>query len=132
MTFASLAGLVLAAVLAFPQGAWAQELAGRTHFRVLHVMSYHSPMGWADGQLGAFQEQLAPLQVEYRVLRMSDVPLVEVKVISTDNPPSGIGEAGVPVIAPAIANAVGQLTGGKRLRQLPMLPNRVQAALRAA
>jgi isoquinoline 1-oxidoreductase beta subunit len=69
---------------------------------------------------------------EYRVLRMSDVPLVEVKVISTDNPPSGIGEAGVPVIAPAIANAVGQLTGGKRLRQLPMLPNRVLAALRAA
>jgi len=69
---------------------------------------------------------------QYRVLRMSDVPPVEVKVISTDNPPSGIGEAGVPVIAPAIANAVSQLTGGKRLRQLPMLPNRVQAALRAA
>jgi len=69
---------------------------------------------------------------EYRVLRMSDVPSIEVKVISTDNLPSGIGEAGVPVIAPAIANAVGQLTGGKRLRQLPMLPNRVQAALRAA
>ena len=69
---------------------------------------------------------------QYRVLRMSDVPPVEVKVISTDNPPSGIGEAGVPVIAPAIANAVSQLTGGKRLRLLPMLPNRVQAALRAA
>ena len=46
--------------------------------------------------------------------------------------PPCIGEAGVPVIAPAIANAVSQLTGGKRLRQLPMLPNRVQAALRAA
>jgi isoquinoline 1-oxidoreductase subunit beta len=70
---------------------------------------------------------------QYRVLRMSPTSLQSrSKVISTDNPPSGIGEAGVPVIAPAIANAIGQLTGGKRLRQLPMPPNRVQAALRAA
>jgi isoquinoline 1-oxidoreductase subunit beta len=65
---------------------------------------------------------------DYRVTRMSDVPPIEIKVISTDNPPTGIGEAGVPVVGPAIANAVAQLTG-KRLRQLPMLPNRVLAAL---
>ncbi len=68
---------------------------------------------------------------DYRVMRMSDVPPIEIKVISTDNPPTGIGEAGVPVVAPAIANAVAQLTG-KRLRQLPMLPSRVQAAIRGA
>jgi isoquinoline 1-oxidoreductase beta subunit len=60
---------------------------------------------------------------------MSDVPPIEIKVISTDNPPTGIGEAGVPVVGPAIANAVAQLTG-KRLRQLPMLPNRVLATLK--
>ena len=68
----------------------------------------------------------------YQVLRMSEVPPIEVKVISTDNPPTGIGEAGVPVVAPAIANAVAQLMGGKRLRALPMSPDRVLAALRGA
>jgi len=65
---------------------------------------------------------------EYRVVRMSDMPPMDVKVISTDNPPTGIGEAGVPVIAPAIANAVAQLTG-KRLRHLPMTPDRVKRGL---
>ncbi len=68
----------------------------------------------------------------YHVLRMNEVPPIEVKVISTDNAPTGIGEAGVPVVAPAIANAVAKLTGGKRLRQLPMTPERVKTALRGA
>jgi isoquinoline 1-oxidoreductase beta subunit len=68
---------------------------------------------------------------EYRVMRMSDVPPIEIKVVSTDNPPTGIGEAGVPVVAPAIANAVAQLIG-KRLRQLPMLPSRMQAVIKGA
>ena len=65
---------------------------------------------------------------EYKPLRMSEIPPIDVKIISTDNPPSGIGEAGVPAVAPAIANAVFALTG-KRLRQMPMLPERVKAAL---
>ncbi|MEJ2432424.1 MAG: molybdopterin-dependent oxidoreductase [Pseudolabrys sp.] len=68
----------------------------------------------------------------YHVNRMADVPPIEVKVISTNNRPTGIGEAGVPVVAPAIANAVARLTGGKRLRQLPMTPERVKQALRGA
>ena len=65
---------------------------------------------------------------EYRVMRMSDMPIMDVKVISTDNKPTGIGEAGVPVVAPAIANAVAPLTG-KRLRHLPMTPERVKRGL---
>jgi isoquinoline 1-oxidoreductase beta subunit len=65
---------------------------------------------------------------DYKVLRMSDVPEIEIRLLQTDNPPSGAGEAGIPAIAPAIANAVAQLTGGKRVRQLPMLPSRVKAA----
>lgn len=64
----------------------------------------------------------------YQVMRMSDVPPMDVKVISTADEPSGIGEAGVPVIAPAIANAVAQLSG-KRLRHLPMTPDRVKQTL---
>ncbi len=65
----------------------------------------------------------------YSVMRMSEVPPIDVKVISTDNPPTGIGEAGVPVVAPAIANAVARLTG-KRLRMLPMSPDRVSMVTR--
>ena len=67
----------------------------------------------------------------YPVLRMSDVPPMEVAVISTDDPPTGIGEAGVPAVAPAIANAVAMLTG-KRLRHLPMTPDRVKQSLGSA
>jgi isoquinoline 1-oxidoreductase beta subunit len=65
---------------------------------------------------------------EYPVMRMSDVPPMAVRVISTDALPTGIGEAGVPVVAPAIANAVAALTG-KRLRHLPMRPERVKRGL---
>ena len=65
---------------------------------------------------------------DYRVMRMSDMPPMDVKVISTANTPTGIGEAGVPVVAPAIANAVAQITG-KRLRHLPMTPERVKRGL---
>jgi isoquinoline 1-oxidoreductase beta subunit len=64
----------------------------------------------------------------YPVLRMSDIPPMDVEVISTNDPPTGIGEAGVPAVAPAIANAVAQLTG-KRLRHLPMTPDRVKQSL---
>jgi isoquinoline 1-oxidoreductase subunit beta len=64
----------------------------------------------------------------YPVLRMSEIPPMDVAVISTEDAPTGIGEAGVPAVAPAIANAVAQLTG-KRLRHLPMTPDRVKQSL---
>jgi len=67
---------------------------------------------------------------QYQVLRMSDMPEIHTRVIATDNPPTGLGELGVPCVAPAIANAVFKLTG-KRLRQLPMSPERVVATLKA-
>jgi len=67
---------------------------------------------------------------DYSLLRMADAPEIHVQVFSTDNPPGGIGEAGLPPMAPAIANGVAALTGA-RVRQLPMLPERVLAALRA-
>ncbi len=66
----------------------------------------------------------------YPVMRMSDVPEIHTKVMATNNPPSGMGEIGVITVAPAIANAVFQLTG-KRLRHVPMTAERVQAALKA-
>ncbi|HXZ22659.1 MAG TPA: molybdopterin cofactor-binding domain-containing protein [Pseudolabrys sp.] len=63
----------------------------------------------------------------YPVMRMSEVPEIHTKVVGTENPPSGMGEIGVVTVAPAIANAVFQLTG-KRLRHLPMTAERVKKA----
>jgi isoquinoline 1-oxidoreductase beta subunit len=65
---------------------------------------------------------------DYPVLRMSDVPPIHTRIITTDNPPTGMGEIGVVTVAPAIANAMFQLTG-KRLRHLPMSAERVKKAL---
>jgi isoquinoline 1-oxidoreductase beta subunit len=67
---------------------------------------------------------------QYQVTRMSDMPEIHTRVIVTDNAPTGLGELGVPAVAPAIGNAVFKLTG-KRLRQLPMSPQRVTATLKA-
>ncbi len=55
---------------------------------------------------------------DYPILRMNETPKMTTKVIVTDNKPGGIGEVGVPPVAPAVANAVFKLTG-KRLRDLP-------------
>src|SRR6476659_10305989 len=62
---------------------------------------------------------------DYPVLRMSDLPDIRTKIVTSDNPPTGMGEIGVVAVAPAIANAVFQLTG-KRIRNLPMSPDRVK------
>jgi isoquinoline 1-oxidoreductase beta subunit len=67
---------------------------------------------------------------DYEVTRMSDVPNIEVRVVSTDNPPTGAGEDGVPLVASAVGNAVAALTG-VRLRELPFAPDRVRGALGA-
>jgi len=55
---------------------------------------------------------------KYRILRANEAPAVTVKVMPTDNYPGGMGEVGLPPLAPAVANAVAVLTG-KRLRELP-------------
>jgi isoquinoline 1-oxidoreductase subunit beta len=62
----------------------------------------------------------------YPVVRMSEAPPVEVHVVASTEPPTGIGEPGTPPLAPALANAYFALTG-KRVRKLPFA-----AALRSA
>ncbi|MBI3716070.1 MAG: xanthine dehydrogenase family protein molybdopterin-binding subunit [Betaproteobacteria bacterium] len=56
----------------------------------------------------------------YPMLRMSETPLVEIHMIASGNKPGGIGEVGVPLAAPAIANAIAAATG-KRIRKMPLL-----------
>lgn len=55
---------------------------------------------------------------DYPVLRMQDMPKVEVHIVASTENPSGVGEPGTPVIAPAVANALFAATG-KRLHVLP-------------
>jgi isoquinoline 1-oxidoreductase beta subunit len=56
----------------------------------------------------------------YRVLRNSEAPTVETYILPSSNPPTGIGEPGVPVIGPAVANAILALTG-QPTNSLPMV-----------
>ena len=67
---------------------------------------------------------------DYEVARMSDVPNIEIKIVSTDNKPTGGGEEGVPLVAGAVGNAIATLTG-VRLRELPFSPDRVRGAIGA-
>ena len=56
---------------------------------------------------------------DYPALRLHEMPVVEVHIVPSTERPSGVGEPGVPPIAPAVANAVFAATG-RRLRRLPL------------
>ena len=55
----------------------------------------------------------------YDVLRINEMPVVEVHIVPSQAAPGGIGEASTPSIIPAVANAIFAATG-KRLRKLPI------------
>lgn len=55
----------------------------------------------------------------YPPLRIGEMPKVEVHIVPSTAPPTGIGEPGVPPVAPAVANAIAAATG-KRLHRLPI------------
>ena len=59
---------------------------------------------------------------DYPILRMSEAPSVEVVIVDSTDKPTGVGEPGLPPIAPAVANAVYRATG-QRLRSLPLAVN---------
>ena len=56
---------------------------------------------------------------DYRVLRINEMPKIEVYIVDSAEPPSGIGEPTVPPIGPAVSNAIFAATG-KRVRTLPL------------
>ena len=74
----------------------------------------HSALHFKDGQV---QESNFH---DYEVLRMNEMPRVETHIVNSGEKMGGIGEVGVPPIAPAVANAVAALTG-QRLRELPLV-----------
>ena len=55
----------------------------------------------------------------YPVVRLADMPRIETHIVESHEPPGGVGEPGTPPIAPAVANALFDLTG-RRLRKLPL------------
>ncbi|WP_324743209.1 xanthine dehydrogenase family protein molybdopterin-binding subunit [Pseudomonas veronii] len=65
---------------------------------------------------------------DYTVMRMRDLPNFHIELIKTDNRPTGIGQMPVPIVAPAIGNAIAKLTG-VRLRTTPMTSERLKVAL---
>jgi isoquinoline 1-oxidoreductase subunit beta len=73
----------------------------------------HSKLSFAEGRVQQSNFH------DYRVLRLNEMPQVEVHIVPSTEKSGGIGETGVPPIAPAVANAVFALTG-QRLRELPL------------
>ncbi len=68
---------------------------------------------------------------DYDVIRMSEVPEIEVHVVKSTEKIGGIGELGVPMTAPAIANAFFNATG-VRIRRIPLTPATVLEAIKKA
>lgn len=83
--------------------------------------------GVAMGLSAAFKEEITIAQgrveqssfEDYPILTLAEMPEVEVHIVDSVEAPGGVGEPGVPPIAPAVANAVAAATG-KRLRRLPL------------
>jgi isoquinoline 1-oxidoreductase subunit beta len=78
-----------------------------------------SAAAWGEVVLGKDGEILTQNFDRYPVVRMRSVPQIEVHLIESTEPPTGVGEVAVPSVAPALANAIAALTG-TRIRQLPI------------
>jgi isoquinoline 1-oxidoreductase beta subunit len=64
---------------------------------------------------------------DYPVLRMDAMPIVEVHIVPSTEPPSGVGEPGTPLMAAALCNALFVLTG-RRIRSLPLVRHGFESA----
>jgi isoquinoline 1-oxidoreductase subunit beta len=64
---------------------------------------------------------------DYPMLRMFESPAIEVFIVPSTEHPTGVGEPGVPPVAPAVTNAIFAATG-KRVRRLPIKPEDLRSA----
>jgi isoquinoline 1-oxidoreductase subunit beta len=77
-----------------------------------------SAAAWGEVILGEGGEIVTQNFDRYPIVRIRSVPQIEVHLIESTEPPTGVGEVSVPSVAPALANAIAALTG-TRIRQLP-------------
>ncbi len=89
----------------------AQQIEGGVAFGLSAAL--HGGVAFEDGRAQPGNFDTAP------VLRIDAAPAVEVHIVPSTEAPEGVGEPGVPPVAPAVANAVFVLTG-ERLRRLPL------------
>jgi isoquinoline 1-oxidoreductase beta subunit len=89
---------------------------------ILHGLSatLHGEITIADG--GVVQGNFD----DYPLLRIDEVPEIEIHFVESTEPPTGLGEMTFPGIMPAVANAVFDATG-KRVRRLPIRAEDVRA-----
>ena len=66
---------------------------------------------------------------DYPIIRMSEIPEIEVHIVKSTDKIGGIGELGVPPLAPAVANAFFNATG-VRIRRIPLTPKTVMDAMK--
>jgi len=64
---------------------------------------------------------------DYPMLRINEMPVVDVHILDSGEAPGGLGEPGVPSVAPAVCNAAYAVTG-KRVRSLPIDRNELRRA----
>jgi nicotinate dehydrogenase subunit B len=108
-------------VSAFEAGAIVHPEGLRSQVEGAHVMA----LGGALFEAIRFDRGvvLNPRLSQYRVPRFSDLPQIEVELIDVrGEPPAGGGETPMIAVAPAVANAIFDATGG-RLRSLPLVPS---------
>src|SRR5262249_17413961 len=93
-----------------PLGAEAQ-ICGGLQFGLSAALYEEVTLENGEVQAGNFND--------YPILRIDASPRIEVQLLRSSAPPTGVGEIAVPPVAPAIANAVFALTG-ERPRRLPV------------
>ena len=64
---------------------------------------------------------------DYPMLRINEMPVVEAHIVASEERMGGVGEPGVPPVAPALANAIFAVTG-KRVRRLPIQAEELRRA----
>jgi CO/xanthine dehydrogenase Mo-binding subunit len=64
---------------------------------------------------------------DYQVLRIHEMPIVDVYIIPSEEAPTGAGEFTLPPVAPALCNAIFAATGN-RVRRLPIQPEDLRQA----
>lgn len=95
-----------------------QQLEGAVGFALTPVL--HGPITIAKGRVQQSNFD------DYPLVTMSEMPEVEVHIVPSRRSPGGIGEPGVPPLAPAVANALFAATR-RRVRKLPILPEDLRA-----